>query len=182
MRKILAIAVLVVLAGAACSGDSSDDAAAETTVPPPTTETTLPPPSGTIEVPFYVIDPSIPSDLTCGEAIPGFNVSFVDESGESTVVEARSEDDSLTDEAVNTTCTTVVVDGEPALSYAAVLDVPAAETYESIALRYPFADGQGSDVDNPVFEMVTRAEAEAGLYVNGAVYSLEPPEDFPLAG
>jgi hypothetical protein len=110
--------------------------------------------------------------LTCGSAEPGFDVEFFDESGGSTVVEARVEHDAVTDEVVNATCTDELVDGEPALYYAAVLDAPIAESYESIRLRYPF-------MPETVFEMVTRVEAETGFYVEvtrEGVSPLEPSE------
>jgi hypothetical protein len=97
-------------------------------------EPTLPPSGGTVEVPFYVIDADTPVNMTCGAGIPGFNISFSDGSGGSTVVEARIEDDSVPDEVVNTTCTVNLFEGVPSLFYAAVLDAPAAETYESIEL------------------------------------------------
>jgi hypothetical protein len=173
---------------------------APTTAPPATTEpeadeppvtttaaeSTLAPSSDTVEVPFYVIETGIPLGLTCESALLGFNVSFSDESGGSTIVEARIEHFSVADEAVNATCTEDLANGEPALFYAAVLDAPAAETYESIALRYPTGNGQGSDRDITVYEMVTQAEAEAGLYVElggGVHVTLDPSEveDFPLA-
>jgi hypothetical protein len=152
-------------------------------------ESTLAPSSGTVEVPFYVIDADIPDELSCGSAVPGFNVSFSDDSGGSTVVEARTEDDSVPDEDVNTTCIKDLFEGVPALFYAVVLDAPAAETYDSIELRYPFANGQGlpgRDGNVTVFEMVTQAEAEAGLYVEvhfSTFVALDPSEveDFPLA-
>jgi hypothetical protein len=173
---------------------------APTTAPPATTEpeadkppvtttaveSTLPSSSDTVVVPFYVTETGIPLDLTCESALLGFNVSFSDDSGGSTVVEARIEHFSVADVAVNTTCTEDLADGEPALLYAAVLDAPAAETYESIALRYPIGNGQGSDRDITVFEIVTQAEAEAGPYVEvggGVQVPLDPSEveDFPLA-
>ena len=151
-------------------------------------ESTLAPSSGTVEVPFYVIDANVPGDANCG-SFPSFNVSFSDENGGSTVVEARIEHNSLADEVVNATCTRGVFHGLPALFWAAALEAPAGDTYESIELRYPLANGRGipgRDGNITVFEMVTQAEAEAGLYVevNGSSsVPLDPSdvENFPLA-
>ena len=177
----VAVAALVT---AGCTDDSSDDGAAGDVTDEAASETTLTEavPAEPIEgvgVPFYVLDTAIPRALTCGSAEPGFDVEFFDESGGSTVVEARVEHDAVTDEVVNATCTDELVDGEPALYYAAVLDAPIAETYESIRLRYPF-------MPETVFEMVTRVEAETGFYVEvtrEGVSPLEPSElEVLLAG
>jgi hypothetical protein len=198
-----AIAAACLLAATACSSDGDDttsetaptteereatpSTAAPTTAPPATTEpkadepsvttppvaSTIPPSTDTVEVPFYVIDASIPpglTGLTCATALPGFNVSFSDESGATTIVEARVRERLRensgsydADAVVNATCIDDLADGVPALFYAAVLDVPAAEIYESIELRYPFANGAGNDMFCCGFEMVPQAEAEAGI-------------------
>ncbi len=148
-------------------------------------ESTLPPAGDTIEVPFYLVDTGYPEGWSCASAIPGFNVSFSDASGERVVVEARFESEFVADEAVNTTCAVDLID-QPAIFYAAVLEVPAAEAYESIEVRYPFANGAGSDRYDPVFQTVTREQAEAGLGVrvgDGPPVPLDPAEveSFPLA-
>jgi hypothetical protein len=157
--------------------------------PPVTTtaasESTLPPAGETIEVPFYLVDTGYPAGWTCADAIPGFNVSFSDESGESIVVEARFESEFVDDEAVNTTCAVDLID-QPAIFYAAILEVPAAETYESIEVRYPFANGAGSDRYDPVFQTVTREQLEAGLGVRAGDGTQTPldaaeVENFPLS-
>lgn len=161
-------------------------------VDPPVTatgaESTPPSPSDIGEVPFYVIDPTIPADWTCETVsdLAGFSVSFTDEEGNTTVVEARVESDPLTDGVVNTTCTEENFDGKAALFFAAALDAPAAETYQVVKLRFPFANGMGSDRFDTVFEMLSQAEAEAGLYVlvgGGGPVPLDPSEveNFPLA-
>ena len=68
---------------------------------------------------------------------------------------------SIEDPDINMTCTDVPVaaDGQPAILLTAVLDVPAAETYESIGIKYLFEDFE------TFFEDVTAEEAEAGLFV-----------------
>jgi hypothetical protein len=150
---------------------TTEPKADEPSVTTPPVASTIPPSTDTVEVPFYVIDASItPEGPTCATALPGFNVSFSDGSGATTIVEARVRERLRensgsydADAVVNATCIDDLADGVPALFYAAVLDVPAAEIYESIELRYPFANGAGNDMFCCGFEMVPQAEAEAGI-------------------
>ena len=161
---------------------SADDTPVTTTAPE-----SAPLPSGdTVEVPFFVIDASIPAGWTCASVsnLAGFNVTFSDEVGERTVVEARTESVPLPDGVVNTTCAEGPYNGTTALFFAAVLDAPAVETYQAIELRFPFVNGVGSDQDITVYEMITQAEATAGLYIEvnaGGQVPLNPSqvEDFP---
>lgn len=147
---------------------------------PATTEPAIDPTTDTIEVPFYVVDPTIPGVATCAEVIQGFHVSFTNGAGESTVVEALIDSPRVTDEVVNTTCMEGDYGGVPALYYTAVLDAPAAELYQSIELRYPYAFGAGSDRFETVFEGVGRVDVEAGIGVSGSDAGLVPldPSEF----
>ena len=151
----------VAVAASACSGDSGDEAAAETT--PPTTEAgeTTEQTGETIEVPVVLLDTAIPpTEFTCKTAKNRFDVLFVNQLGETSVHEARTESD-YKNPTVNATCTNVVEagDGEPAVLYEAVLDVPEALRYDSIELRY-LMDDFGS-----VYTQLPREIAEGGLYI-----------------
>ena len=92
---------------------SADDTPVTTTAPE-----SAPLPSGdTVEVPFFVIDASIPAGWTCASVsdLAGFYVTFSDEVGERTVVEARTESVPLPDGVVNTTCAAGPYNGTTAL-------------------------------------------------------------------
>lgn len=136
--------------------------------PPATTATSTTmtePVNDTIVVPFHTIDPEFPAGFGCDDAIPGFDVAFTNERDERIIVEARFANASRpADDNTNAACAIGSFEGAPALLMAAQLEVPAAELYPLIEIRYPFANGAGNDRYDAAFEMVTSEQAQAGLY------------------
>lgn len=169
-----AAVILIVVIAAMIVRDDDPSQTGIVDTPDPTVETTAAPASSTTEAPvpetmevsFYLLDSRIPPDqFTCLSAPSNFDVEFIDEAGESTVASAVTERffaPSIEDPPINTTCTDVVAaaDGQPAILFSAVIEAPAADTYQSISVNYVFGD-----VFEVFFEDVTRAEAEAGLYL-----------------
>jgi hypothetical protein len=175
-----AIVLIVGIVALAMQGDDSSDTdtvdepdpapettvAPTTTAPPTTTESAAPPEPETTEVSLFLLDSAIPPEqFTCLSAPSNFEVDFVDEAGESTVVRAVTEAwfaPSIEDPPINTTCTDVAAsfDGQPAILFSAVLDAPASDVYQSIAVKYVFSEEFAT-----FFEDVPLAEAQAGLYL-----------------